>query len=195
MSYFFEKFYKEVLFTTNNLNFNKLEQLVQEISLIRKKKGRFFFIGVGGSAANCSHAVNDFRKLCNIESYSPIDNVSEITARTNDEGWETTFSNWLKISRINYRDAIFIFSVGGGNKKKNISVNIINAIKLAKKNKTKVFSIVAREDGYAAQNSDISIILNISNKKFVTPISESFQAIIWHSLVTHPKLKIQKTKW
>jgi len=150
---------------------------------------------VGGSAGNCSHAVNDFRKLCNIESYAPTDNVSELTARTNDEGWETIFVEWLKVSNFNIRDAIFIFSVGGGNKKKKVSQNLIHAIDFVKKKRGKIFSIVGRSDGYAFKKSDISILIKSKDKNLITPISESFQSIIWHLIVSHPQLKINKTKW
>ena len=154
-----------------------------------------FILGVGGSAGNASHAVNDFRKLCNIECYTPIDNVSEITARTNDEGFNTIFSEYLINSRLNYKDAIFIFSVGGGNLKLNISTNLIYAINVAKKKKSKIFSIVGRKDGYAYKKSDISILTNTKNKNFLTPISEGLQAVIWHYLVTDKRLQDNKTKW
>ena len=152
-------------------------------------------MGVGGSAGNSSHAVNDFRKLCNIECYSPTDNVSEVTARTNDEGFKTIFSQYLKISKLTKNDAIFIFSVGGGDLKKNVSINLIEAINFAKKKKAKIFSITARADGYSNKNSNISILINVKNKKFVTPISESMQAYIWHLLVSSKELAENKTKW
>lgn len=173
----------------------QISVLVKEIFKIKKNNGRIFFLGVGGSAGNCSHAVNDFRKLCEIECYSPIDNVSELTARINDEGWETVFSRWLKISNLNNKDAIFIFSVGGGNKKKKVSENIISAINFAKLKKAKVFSLVGRKDGYAYKNSDISIALPPTDPKMITPFSESFQTVLWHMLVSHPKLKRKDTKW
>jgi len=139
--------------------------------------------------------VNDFRKLCEIECYSPADNVSELTARTNDEGWKTVFSGWLKISNLNKKDAIFIFSVGGGNKKKKVSENLITAIDYAKIKKAKIFSFVGREDGYAYKKSSISISVPTSAKNMITPFSESFQVVLWHMLVTHPKLKRKPTKW
>ena len=176
-------------------DFIQIENLVNEISKIKKKKGRIFFLGVGGSAGNCSHAVNDFRKLCEIESYSPTDNVSELTARTNDEGWKTIFVEWLKISNLNKRDAIFIFSVGGGNKEKKISENLIYAIDYAKLRNARIFSFVGKKDGYAYKNSDISVLIPIIDPKMITPFSESFQTILWHLLVSHPKLKKQPTKW
>jgi len=181
--------------TCNSFNLPKLNNLVNEISKIKKNNGRIFFLGVGGSAGNCSHAVNDFRKLCEIECYSPADNVSELTARTNDEGWKTVFSGWLKISNLNKKDAIFIFSVGGGNKKKKVSENLITAIDYAKIKKAKIFSFVGREDGYAYKKSSISISVPTSAKNMITPFSESFQVVLWHMLVTHPKLKRKPTKW
>ena len=162
---------------------------------MQKKKGRIFFLGVGGSAANSSHAVNDFRKLCNIESYTPTDNVSELTARINDEGWDTSLSNWLKVSKLNKNDAIFIMSVGGGNLKKKVSVNLINAIKYAKKNKSKIFGIVGKKDGYTRINANVSILIPNVNNKLITPHTEAFQAVVWHCLVSHPLLQVHKTKW
>jgi D-sedoheptulose 7-phosphate isomerase len=176
-------------------DFVQIENLVDDISRIKKNKGRIFFLGVGGSAGNCSHAVNDFRKLCEIECYSPTDNVSELTARTNDEGWKTIFVEWLKISNLNKKDAIFIFSVGGGNKEKKISENLIYAIDYAKHKKAKIFSFVGKKDGYAYKKSDISVLIPIIDPKMITPFSESFQTVLWHLLVSHPKLKKKPTKW
>jgi D-sedoheptulose 7-phosphate isomerase len=176
----------------------KTESLLRIIEILRKtrlSKGRLFIIGVGGSAGNASHAVNDFRKLCGIDAYAPTDNVSEITARTNDQGFEYIFSEYLKISKLTAKDTLLVFSVGGGNEKKKVSVNLINAIKLAKFKKSKVISIVGRNDGFAFKNSDVSIFVDSKNKKLVTPISESFQVVIWHLLVSHPKLQINPTKW
>ena len=173
----------------------KIEYIAIELSNIKKKNGRLFFLGVGGSAGNCSHAVNDFRKLCEIECYSPTDNVSELTARTNDEGWKTVFIEWLKISKLNKNDAIFIFSVGGGNKKKKVSENLISAIDYAKIQKAKIFSFVGKKDGYAYKKSDISILIPTLDTNLVTPFSESFQVVLWHLLVSHPKLKTKSTKW
>jgi D-sedoheptulose 7-phosphate isomerase len=176
----------------------KTESLLRIIEILRKtrlSKGRLFIIGVGGSAGNASHAVNDFRKLCGIDAYAPTDNVSEITARTNDQGFEYIFSEYLKISKLTAKDTLLVFSVGGGNEKKRVSVNLINAIKLAKLKKSKVISIVGRNDGFAFKNSDVSIFVDSKNKKLVTPISESFQVVIWHLLVSHPKLQINPTKW
>jgi len=181
--------------TCNKINLKKIEDIAIELRNIKKKNGRLFFLGVGGSAGNCSHAVNDFRKLCEIECYSPTDNVSEITARTNDEGWKTVFDEWLKISKLNKNDAIFIFSVGGGNKKKKVSENLISAIDYAKSQKAKVFSFVGKKDGYAYKKSDISILIPTLDTNLVTPFSESFQVVLWHLLVSHPKLKTKSTKW
>jgi D-sedoheptulose 7-phosphate isomerase len=176
-------------------DFIQIENLVNEINKIKKNKGRIFFLGLGGSAGNSSHAVNDFRKLCEIECYAPTDNVSELTARTNDEGWKTIFIEWLKISNLNKKDAIFIFSVGGGNKEKKVSENLIYAINYAKYKKAKIFSFVGKNDGYAYKKSNISILIPIIDSKMITPFSESFQAILWHLLVSHPKLKKKPTKW
>ena len=177
------------------LNINKIDQLARELKAIRNKKGRVFFLGVGGSAGNASHAVNDFRKICNLQCYCPTDNISEITARTNDDGFENIFSDYLKCSNLNKNDAIFIFSVGGGNQKKKVSLNLIKAIKYAKIKKTKIFSIVGKKDGYSYKNSNISILIPSYNKKFVTPISEAMQSVIWHYLVSNKVLQINKTKW
>ncbi len=154
-----------------------------------------FIIGVGGSAGNASHAVNDFRKLCDIDAYTPIDNISEITAKTNDEGFETIFDTYLKLCKLNKKDMLMIFSVGGGNLKKKVSVNIINAIKYAKLKNSKIVCIVGRSDGYAYKNSDINIQVIVENKKLVTPVSETFQVLLWHLFVSHPRLQKNKTKW
>lgn len=179
----------------NNLEVKKIEKLVKELKNLRGNSGRLFFLGVGGSAGNCSHAVNDFRKLCAIEAYAPTDNVSELTARTNDEGFKTIFSEWLNVSKFKKKDAIFIFSVGGGNKSKKVSENLISAIDFVKKKGGKIFSIVGRNDGYAYKNSNISIQVKTSDKFLITPLSEAFQAVIWHLIITHPNLKKNKTKW
>ncbi len=192
---FTEKHLQEVKQIVSNLDSVKIENLVAALKKIKLSKGRLFFLGVGGSAGNCSHAVNDFRKIIGIESYAPTDNVSELTARTNDEGWNSIFVEWLKTSQINENDAIFIFSVGGGNFEKNISTNLISAIDLAKKKNAKVFSIVGKPDGYAATNSDYCIVIPIVNNDSITPHSEAFQSVIWHLLVSHPDLKENETKW
>jgi len=189
------KFFDNFDYAIKNLDKEKINQLIMSIQKIKKNKGRIFFLGVGGSAGNASHAVNDFRKLCNIECYSPTDNVSELTARTNDEGFNTIFSAYLKNSKLNKRDAIFIFSVGGGNKKLNVSSNLIHAINYAKKTKTKIFSIVGRKDGYAYKKSDISILIKVFDNNMLTPISESMQVAIWHLMVSDKRLQSNKTKW
>jgi D-sedoheptulose 7-phosphate isomerase len=188
-------FLNEIVNVAKKIDLTKLERLCTTLSEVRKKKGRVFFLGVGGSAGNASHAVNDFRKLCNLECYSATDNVSELTARINDEGWDSSFSNWLKISNLNSKDAIFILSVGGGNIKKKISMNIVEAIKFAKQKKSKILGIVGKKDGYTYNNADIAIHIPNSVANLVTPISESYQAIIWHCLVSHPILQQNKTKW
>ncbi len=193
---FLNNYYNDIGRISNFIDKNSILKLVLSIKKIRDvKKGRIFFLGVGGSAGNSSHAVNDFRKICQIESYTPLDNVSELTARINDEGWETSLVNWLKISNLSKKDAIFIFSVGGGDIKKKISVNLIEAAKFAKKKKAKVFGVVGKKEGYVAKHSDNVIIIPEVNKMYVTPYSESYQAVIWHSIVSHPLLQKNKTKW
>ena len=177
------------------LNINKIEQIVKIISNTHDQGGRLFFLGVGGSAANASHAVNDFRKICGMEAYAPTDNVSELTARTNDEGWESVFVEWLKGSRLNDKDCIFVFSVGGGNREKNVSTNLVHALAYAKKQKTKVVGVVGRDGGYTAQIADACCIIPVVNTVNTTPHTEAFHAVVWHALVSHPKLKICETKW
>jgi D-sedoheptulose 7-phosphate isomerase len=165
------------------------------LATVKTEGGRIFFLGVGGSAGNCSHAVNDFRKIVGIESYAPTDNVSELTARTNDEGWASVFVEWLKISKLAAKDVLFIFSVGGGNLEKNISPNLVEAIKLAKTVGAKVTGVVGRDGGYTAQAADACVIIPTVNPETITPHSEAFQAVVWHLLVSHPKLKANQTKW
>ena len=162
---------------------------------IRSQGGRLFILGVGGSAANASHAVNDFRKLANIESYTPIDNVSELTARVNDDGWETVFSNWLKGSKLNSKDGVLVFSVGGGHEEKNISVNLIHALKYAKSRHAKILGIVGRDGGYTAKVADACVVVPPLNNDTVTAHTESFQAVIWHLLVSSPGIKEVEMKW
>ena len=192
---FLNLFFQNINKSLQNLDKNKILKTVELLRKLRKRKGRLFIIGVGGSAGNASHAVNDFRKLCNIDAYTPVDNVSEITAKTNDEGFETIFDSYLKLSKFNKNDVLMIFSVGGGNIKKNVSVNIIKAIKFAKNKKSKIVCVVGRSDGYAYKNSDINIQVKVNQKKLVTPVSETFQVLFWHLLVSHPRLQINKTKW
>ena len=172
-----------------------IERLVKSIIKIKKRNGRIFFLGVGGSAANSSHAVNDFRKLCKIESYCPTDNVSEFSARINDDGWNSSFVEWLKISRLNKKDAIFILSVGGGNKKKKVSVNLIESIKYAKKVKANILGIVGKEGSYTRTHGNEVVLVPFVNKRLTTPFTEAFQAVVWHCLVSHPLLQKVKTKW
>jgi len=173
----------------------QIEKIVDLILNVRNEKGRIFFLGVGGSAGNCSHAVNDFRKIIEVESYAPTDNVSELTARTNDEGWSTIFSEWLKISNLNSKDLIFVFSVGGGNIEKNISPNLVEALKYGKSIGCKLVGVVGRDGGYTTKVADACVIIPTVNEKTITPHTEAFQAVIWHLIVSHPKLKLNETKW
>ena len=189
------KYFNEVSIISNLIDRKIIDKIALEILKVKRKKGRLFFIGVGGSAANSSHAVNDFRKLCGIECYSPIDNVSELTARINDEGWDNSFIDWLKVSNLNSTDGVFIFSVGGGNQKKKVSTNLIKAINYSKKKRAKVLGIVGRDDGYLYKKGNFVIQVPIVNKKLMPPFSESFQAVIWHCLVSDPRLQTNKTKW
>lgn len=179
----------ETIDILNKLDVEAIEQIADILAGIKKDGGRIFFLGVGGSASNCSHAVNDFRKIVGIESYTPTDNVSELTARTNDDGWATVFAEWLKTSRVASKDAVFVFSVGGGNLNKNISPNLVEAIKYAKAVGAKVIGVVGRDDGYAAQKADACVIVPTVNLENITPHSETFQAVVWHLLASHPKLK------
>jgi D-sedoheptulose 7-phosphate isomerase len=190
-----KQYMKEVIEISNKIDLLTIEKIVEILVKTKLEDGRIFFLGVGGSAGNCSHAVNDFRKIVGIEAYAPTDNVSELTARTNDEGWTSIFVEWLKVSKINSKDILFIFSVGGGDLKKNISPNLVEAIKLAKSVGAGVVGIVGRNGGYTAEFADACVIIPTVNPETVTPHSESFQAVIWHLLVSHPKLKKNKTKW
>jgi D-sedoheptulose 7-phosphate isomerase len=177
------------------LDVGVIDRMAEALAALRQRGGRLFFLGVGGSAGNCSHAVNDFRKLAGIEAYAPTDNVSELTARTNDEGWETVFAEWLKVSKLKADDALFIFSVGGGNLEKNISPNLVRALQYAKTIGSTVLGVVGRDGGYTAKVGDAVCIVPTVNPDAVTPHSEAFQAVIWHLLVTHPALKAKQTKW
>jgi D-sedoheptulose 7-phosphate isomerase len=192
---FTKQFLAEVQQVTAQLNEAAIEKCADELAAIRNRGGRLFILGVGGSAGNAGHAVNDFRKICGFEAYAPTDNVSELTARTNDEGWATVFSEWLKGSRINAKDGLLIFSVGGGNLEKNVSPNLVNAIQLAKKVGASVIGIVGRDGGYTAKEATACVIVPTVNPAHVTPHSEAFQAVIWHLFVSHPKLKVMQTKW
>jgi D-sedoheptulose 7-phosphate isomerase len=172
-----------------------IDRMVDRLVALRAEGGRLFFLGVGGSAGNCSHAVNDFRKIVGIEAYAPTDNVSELTARTNDEGWETVFLEWLKVSRLRTQDAVFVFSVGGGNLAKNVSPNLVRALEYAKAVGAGILGIVGRDGGYTAQVGDAVCIIPTVNSESVTPHTEAFQAVVWHLLVSHPALKATQTKW
>jgi D-sedoheptulose 7-phosphate isomerase len=172
-----------------------IEKMAELLATVKADGGRIFFLGVGGSAGNCSHAVNDFRKIVGIESYAPTDNVSELTARTNDEGWATIFVEWLKTSKLTSKDALFILSVGGGNLEKNISPNLVEALKHAKTVGAKITGVVGRDGGYTGQMADVCVIIPTVNPENITPHSEAFQAVVWHLLVSHPKLKANQTKW
>ena len=195
MNDFAASYLREVATIAERIDSEIVEQIVEQICFLREERGRLFFLGVGGSAANCSHAVNDFRKLCGIEAYTPVDNVAELTARTNDEGWNTTFSSWLRASYANEKDAIFVFSVGGGDKENNVSQNLVFAIDEAKKRGLKVYGIVGREGGYTKKCGDLVIVIPTVNPEYITPHAEAFQAVIWHSIVSHPKLQLRRAKW
>lgn len=179
----------------DGLDADAIEKVVDVLHATRERGGRLFFLGVGGSAANCSHAVNDFRKIAGFEAYAPTDNVSELTARTNDEGWPSVFVEWLRTSRLRKEDALFIFSVGGGNVEKNISPNLVYALKLAKEVGASVVGVVGRDGGYTKQVADACVLIPTVNESNITPHSEAFQAVVWHLLVSHPKLKAKQTKW
>ncbi len=190
-----KKHLKETSKIIEKLDTKIIETIVNLLAKIKSKGGRIFFLGVGGSAGNCSHAVNDFRKIVGIECYAPTDNVSELTARTNDEGWSTVFLEWLKISKLSNNDMLFIFSVGGGNLKKKVSPNLVEALKYGKHIGCKIVGIVGRDGGYTAKVSDACIVIPTVNSETITPHSEAFQSVIWHLLVSHPKLKSKQTKW
>jgi D-sedoheptulose 7-phosphate isomerase len=171
------------------------ERAVAVLRNVRERGGRLFILGVGGSAANASHAVNDFRKIAGMECYAPTDNVSELTARTNDEGWESVFSEWLRGSRLTAKDGLLVFSVGGGNLEKNVSVNLVRALQLGRETGASIVGVVGRDGGYTAQVADVCVIVPTVNPVNVTPHSEAFQAVIWHLFVSHPALKVSATKW
>jgi D-sedoheptulose 7-phosphate isomerase len=190
-----EQHLQETIDIIKKIDFQTIEKLTDLLVNVKKEQGRIFFLGVGGSAGNCSHAVNDFRKIVEIESYAPTDNVSELTARTNDEGWASIFEPWLKLSKLNSKDLVFIFSVGGGNLEKNISPNLVNALHYSKIVGAKIAGIVGRDGGFTAKVADACVIIPTINPETITPHSEAFQAVIWHLLVSHPKLKANQTKW
>ena len=192
---FTQQFLAEVQQVVAQLDVQAIEKCADALAAIRERGGRLFILGVGGSAGNAGHAVNDFRKICGFEAYAPTDNVSELTARTNDEGWATVFSEWIEGSRINAKDGLLIFSVGGGNLEKNVSPNLVSAIQVAKSVGASVVGIVGRDGGYTAQQAAACVIVPTVNPAHVTPHSEAFQGVIWHLLVSHPKLKVAQTKW
>ncbi|HTP33646.1 MAG TPA: SIS domain-containing protein [Candidatus Acidoferrales bacterium] len=192
---FAEQFLAEAIETIKQIDTGAVERVAERLAACRARGGRLFILGVGGSAANASHAVNDFRKICGFEAYAPTDNVSELTARTNDEGWSGVFESWLRTSRLKAEDGLLIFSVGGGNVEKQVSVNLIGAIHVAKEVGATVTGIVGRDGGYTARAADACVIVPTVNPKHVTPHAEAFQAVIWHLLVTHPALKVSETKW
>ncbi len=192
---YIEKYFNEVTEVVNKIDRDAVGKIIEELVWIKRNGGRLFILGVGGSAANASHTVNDFRKICGMECYAPTDNVSELTARVNDDGWETVFVKWLITSRLNEKDGILILSVGGGNAGKNISVNLINAIDLAKERKSRILGVVGKDGGYTAKNSSACVIIPVVNECSITPHSESFQSVVLHLIVTHPDLKQNEMKW
>ena len=192
---FSESFLAEVQEITKQLDVQAIERIATTLAEVREKGGRLFILGVGGSAANASHAVNDFRKIVGLESYAPTDNVSELTARTNDEGWATIFEKWLHVSRLKKEDAILVLSVGGGNLEKQVSPNLVSALEYARSVGAKITGIVGRDGGFTARVADACVIVPTVNPAHVTPHSEAFQGVVWHLLVSHPKLKAEKTRW
>jgi len=188
-------YFDEAVKVAQTIDIELIEKLAAELAALRERGGRLFLLGVGGSAGNCSHAVNDFRKLCGIEAYAPTDNVSELTARTNDEGWDTVFSGWLKISKGNSNDAVLVFSVGGGDVEKNVSPNIVSGLKEAKQRGMKIFGVVGRDGGYTKKVGDCVVVVPTVDASRVTPHAEAFQAVVWHCLVSHPVLQQIATKW
>ena len=189
------QYFAEARQITEHIDCELIERMAEGLAALRARGGRLFLVGVGGSAANCSHAVNDFRKLCGIEAYTPVDNVSELTARTNDEGWETVFAAWLATSRANEQDVLFVLSVGGGDAERNISVNLVRALDEAKRRGLRIYGVVGRQGGYTSQMGDAVVLIPTVNAGRVTPHTEAFQAMVWHCLVSHPKLQIAGTKW
>ena len=188
-------YFKDIITIASNIDITLVDQMVDCLLELRKKGGRLFILGVGGSAGNASHAVNDFRKLCGIEAYAPTDNVSELTARTNDDGWESVFTEWLKVSKISDKDALLVFSVGGGNVEKNVSVNLVKALDYAIQKNTSILGVVGRDGGYLKKIGSAVLVIPTAKPEHVTPHSEAFQAVIWHCLVSNPILQVNSTKW
>ncbi len=195
MDSFSKTFLEESIELIRKLDVTHIEAMAEGLAAVRNTGGRLFILGVGGSAGHASHAVNDFRKICGMESYTPTDNASELTARVNDEGWDTSFSEWLKVSRLKHSDAVLVFSVGGGNREKNVSVNLVKSLELAKEVQAKIFGIVGRDGGYTKQVADVCVIIPTISPDRVTPHTEGFCAVVWHLLVSHPKLAAKATKW
>jgi len=191
----FENFIEEFGISISRTNIKTLDRIADTIYKLRQKKGRLFIIGLGGSAGNASHAVNDFKKLCQVVALSPLDNISEFSANLNDFGLENSIVQFLKVSKLNKKDVVLVFSVGGGDIHRKSSIPIIESIKYAKKNNTKVISITGLKNGFAGKNSNINLSLNVKTSRFVTPFAETYQALIWHALVSHPKLQKEKTFW
>ncbi len=194
MSYI-DDYMEEVKSITELIDHAAIEKMIDILIDIREKKGRLFFLGVGGGAGNATHAVNDFRKIAGIEAYSPTDNVSELTARINDDGWESVFTAWLKGCNLNPKDGVFVFSVGGGNLEKNVSVNLVRALEYAQKVKAKILGIVGRDGGYTGKVADGCVIIPTINTSTITPHTEAFQGVIWHLIVSHPRMRIAEMKW
>jgi len=192
---FVKEYFDDAIQIINEIDQSQIGKMVSIIKNIRKNKGRIFFLGVGGGAGHASHAVNDFRKICGIESYAPTDNVSELTARVNDDGWDSAYVNWLITSRINANDLVFVFSVGGGNLEKNISVNILRSLELAKTVGAQICGVVGRDGGYTSKVADACVVIPTVKPETITPHTEAFQAVIWHLLVSHPELLKNEMKW
>jgi len=190
-----ERYFTEVRQVADRIDYAMIERLADGLADLRARSGRLFLLGVGGSAANCSHAANDFRKLCAIEAYTPLDNVSELTARINDDGWEGVFADWLVVSRAGDNDAVLVLSVGGGDVEHNVSVNLVRALDEAKRRGVRIYGIVGRQGGYTKQVGDIVVVIPTVNVDHVTPHTEAFHAVVWHCLVSHPKLQLVGTKW
>jgi D-sedoheptulose 7-phosphate isomerase len=189
------RYFAEASRIAQEIDYDAIERIAEGLRHLRERAGRLFLLGVGGSAANCSHAVNDFRKLCGIEAYTPVDNVSELTARINDEGWETVFAAWLAGSHACERDAVLVFSVGGGDAERNISVNLVHALDESKRRGLKIYGVVGRQGGYTKRVADVVVVVPTVNDAHVTPHTEAFQAVVWHCLVSHPRLQLVDTKW
>ena len=192
---FAEKYLEETKKITELLEPELIESMADELHKLRERKGRLFFVGSGGGAGHASHATCDFRKIANIECYTPTDNVSELSTRVNDDGWDTSYVNWLKVSNFNSNDALFVLSVGGGSKEKNISVNLVNCIEMAKQNGSVIMGVVGRDGGYSKQSSDLVVVVPTMDESLVTPHTEGFQAVVWHLLVSHPKVAQNEMKW